>query len=65
MAKGKNVEIYPYAGGNETIDKFKQPGEELWIVNAKAGRKVVILTTGSNEDDAWDYYENKWILNDN
>ena len=56
----KNVEIYKYAGGNEAIDRFADPSEELWIVNAKAGRKVVILPPGSTEDDAWGRYEERF-----
>lgn len=57
----KNVEISLYTGGNETIDRLKGDDEEVWIVNAKEGRKVIILSLGSTSEEAWAEYERRFL----
>jgi hypothetical protein len=53
------VTVERYAGGNETIDRM-MTDENVWIVNAHAGRKVLILKPGGGEDDAWEQYLARW-----
>lgn len=60
----KSVEIQRYAGGNETIDRLKSDDEEVWVVNARKGRKVLILPPGSSPDDAWEAYKARFLAKD-
>lgn len=57
----KHVVIHKYQGGNEAIDRFHDPDEEIWIVNGSAGRKVLILEPDSTDDDAWQVYQDRWL----
>lgn len=59
-----SVEIQQYVGGNETIDRLKADDEEVWVVNGRKGRKVLILPPGSSPDDAWTTYKARFLNGD-
>lgn len=61
VSRPKTVEIYAYTGGNEIVNRLTEPDEELWVVNGKAGRRIVIVPPGSTAEDAWSAYAGRYI----
>lgn len=50
-----------YAGGNEHLERvlaiYPLASEEVWVVNASKGIRLVILPIGSTQSDAYSRYE--------
>lgn len=58
MSKSSKT-IEKYAGGNATIDRLLTD-ENVWIVNAHSGRRVLLLEPGGGEEEAWEMYLARW-----
>ena len=58
----KKYVAYPYAGGNETIDRLHDGKTDIWVVNGSKGRKILLLPLGTTENEAIYAYKDKYDL---
>jgi len=47
-----SIEVYKYQGFNETINRLTNENEQIWIVNGRNGRQVIVLEKDSSRDQA-------------
>lgn len=56
MSNPKSFYATKYEGGNATIDRLHDGESDIWMVNGRKGRKVLLMPIGATNQEAKDEY---------